>query len=399
MLDDPLIGVPSVEDAIDQRPLVVTPDTPLTDVITLMSRTRGNTCSLPDYDSAIGCYSMQGVRSSSVLVMDGAQLLGIFTERDIVRLTAAGEDFAKVKISQVMVHPVITLSRAAFQDIFAALFLFRRYRIRHLVIVDDNQQLVGIVSPESLRQVLRPTNLLKMRRVSEVMTTRVIHAPPTTSVLTLAQMMAQHQVSCIVIANTDSWNDILYTFQPVGIVTERDIVQFQALELNMAQIPAQTVMSTPLFLLSPEDSLWSAHQQMQRRRVQRLVVSWDWGAKLGIVTQTSLLRIFDPLEMHGVIETLQQTVSQLEAEKAQYLTHQTQTNYTPVPLPLSDHSNTQQNIIPCENLDTLISNVQSRIEYLLNHPNLSPELQQQYLSSTSTEIQTIRHWLRAGISE
>ncbi|MDB9538281.1 CBS domain-containing protein [Anabaenopsis tanganyikae CS-531] len=399
MLDDPLIGVPSVEDAIDRQPLVVTPDTSLTDVINLMSRTRGNTCSLPEYDSAIGDYSLLGVRSSSVLVMDGGHLLGIFTERDIVRLTAAGEDFAKVKISQVMVHPVITLSHTAFQDIFAALFLFRRYRIRHLVIVDDNQQLVGIVSPESLRQVLRPTNLLKMRRVSEVMTTRVIHAPPTSSVLTLAQMMAQHQVSCIVITNTDSWNDILYTFQPVGIVTERDIVQFQALGLNLAKISAQTVMSTPLFLLSPEDSLWSAHQQMQRRRVQRLVVSWDWGAKLGIVTQTSLLRIFDPLEMHGVIETLQQTVSQLEAEKAQYLTHQTQTNYTPVPLPPSDHSNTKENIIPYDNLDTLISNVQSRIEYLLNHPNLSPELQQQYLSSTTTEIKTIRHWLRAGISE
>lgn len=399
MLDDPLIGVPSVEDAIDRQPLVVTPDTSLTDVISLMSRTRGNTCLLPDYDSAIGSYSMLGVRSSSVLVMDGAQLLGIFTERDIVRLTAASEDFTKVKISQVMAHPVITLSRAAFQDIFAALFLFRRYRIRHLVIVDDNQQLVGIVSPESLRQVLRPTNLLKMRRVSEVMTTHVIHAPPTTAVLTLAQMMAQHQVSCIVITKTDSWNDILHAFEPVGIVTERDIVQFQALELNMAQIRAKTVMSTPLFLLSPEDSLWSAHQQMQRRRVQRLVVSWDWGAKLGLVTQTSLLRIFDPLEMHGVIETLQQTVSQLEAEKAQYLTHQTQTNYTPVPLPPSTHSNTTQNIIPYENLDTLISNVQTRIEYLLNHPNLSPELQQQYLSSTTTEIQTIRHWLRAAISQ
>ncbi|MFM9156857.1 MAG: CBS domain-containing protein, partial [Dolichospermum sp.] len=135
------------------------------------------------------------------------------------------------------------------------------------------------VSPESIRQVLRPTNLLKMRRVSEVMTNQVIHAAPTASVLKLAQMMAKHQVSCVVITKSGSGNDDESTYKPVGIVTERDIVQFQALGLNLPEIQAKTVMSTPLFLLSPEDSLWSAHQEMQKRRVQRLVVSWDWGAK------------------------------------------------------------------------------------------------------------------------
>ncbi len=78
-------------------------------------------------------------------------------------------------------------------------------------------------------------------------------------------------------------------------------------------------MSTPLCLLSPEDSLWTAHQQMQQLHVRRLVVSWNWGRDLGIVTQTSLLRIFDPVEMYEIIETLQRTVQQLEAEKAERL--------------------------------------------------------------------------------
>ncbi|MDJ0567515.1 MAG: hypothetical protein QNJ53_00560 [Pleurocapsa sp. MO_192.B19] len=78
-------------------------------------------------------------------------------------------------------------------------------------------------------------------------------------------------------------------------------------------------MSTPLFLLNPEDSLLVANQEMQRRRVRRLVVSWNWGQGLGIITQTSMLRIFDPMEMYGVIETLQSTVQQLEREKAELL--------------------------------------------------------------------------------
>jgi CBS-domain-containing membrane protein len=124
--------------------------------------------------------------------------------------------------------------------------------------------------------------------------------------------MAEFSVSCIVITQRDmNGNDL-----PVGIVTERDIVQFQAFQIDLLNTQADMVMSTPLFLLSPEDSLWTAHQEMQKRRVGRLVVSWNWGQGLGIVTQTSLLRVFDPMEMYGVIENLQQTIQQLEAERS-----------------------------------------------------------------------------------
>ena len=132
--------------------------------------------------------------------------------------------------------------------------------------------------------------------------------------------MADRKVSCVVITLDDEeedWQSV--GANPVGIITERDIVQFQALQINLAKVQAQTVMSEPLFLLNPEDSLWTAHQEMLSRRVRRLVVSWNWGQGLGIVTLTSLLKIFDPIEMYGVIKTLQQTIEQLEAEKAQLL--------------------------------------------------------------------------------
>lgn len=310
-----LICAPDLEEAIDRQPLTVAPDTPLVSAIALMSQVRGSSCLLDSLNSTSDSPPVNEARSSCVLVMQGSQLLGIFTERNIVRLIASGMNFEQTMIAEVMSHPVITLKLADFQEIFAALFLFRRYQIRHLVIVDEPGQLVGVVSPESIRQVLRPANLLKLRRVSEVMTKQVIHAPMTAPVLSLASLMAEHQVSCVVITEEDAERGL----SPVGIVTERDIVQFQALQLDLSKTQAQTVMSTPLFLLSPEDFLWHAHQEMQRRHVGRLVVSWNWGRGLGIVTQTSLLRVFDPIEMYGVIETLQRTVKQLEAEKAELL--------------------------------------------------------------------------------
>jgi hypothetical protein len=165
------------------------------------------------------------------------------------------------------------------------------------------------------------------------------------------------------------------------------------LGLNLGQIEARTVMSTPLFLLTPEDSLWSAHQEMQQRRVQRLVVSWDWGSKLGIVTQTSLLRIFDPLEMYGVIETLQRNVAQLQAEKAEYLSNQTNSPESPQQ---PDWQIQPQHPVPKENLNTLISLLESRIEHLIKNPNLSTELQQMYLNLAITDIDKMRHCHRSS---
>lgn len=378
---------------IDSHPLVVEPDILLAEVVILMSQTRGVTCALPEWETATDACLTQEARSSCVLIIQRQELLGIFTERDIVRLTAAGVQFDRVTIGEVMVKPVITLSETDFHDIFAALFLFRRYRIRHLVIVDSNQQPVGVVSPESIRQVLRPTNLLKLRRVADVMTTQVISAPLTASALSLTQQMSDHRVSCIVIVEDDIWCNDEQVLLPVGIVTERDIVQFQSLGLNLATTRAETVMSTPLFLVSPEDSLWTAHQEMQRRQVQRLVVSWNWGKQVGLVTQTSLLKVFDPIEMYGVIEALQRSLQQQNIqpvprdEDGVPLINQAQSLEQPAfvrakeTLSPRGKSNSQ--------VSTLLTSLQVRLKTLATYPEMSTQLRQASLWEAIADIQQL----------
>jgi CBS domain-containing protein len=331
IIDNPLTWAPNLDDAIERHPLTVFPTTPLVDAIALIGEVYNRNCLLTD-NLLFSDTPVKEVRASCVLVMQDRQLLGILTQRDIVRLTAQAINFAQVTVADVMVHPIITLPERSVQDIFAALFLFRRYRIRHLPIIDEQGQLVGVISHESIRQVMRPANLLRFRRVSDVMTTDVVHAPLNATILELAKLMTDHQVSCVVVTQMDAEDN----HKPVGIVTEGDVVQFQGFQIDLFKTQAQKVMSTPLFLLNPEDSLWTAHQEMQKRRVGRLVVSWNWGQGLGIVTQTSLLRVFDPMEMYGVIENLQQTIQQLETERSF-------SNHSP-------ESNPQNGVPSCQNL-------------------------------------------------
>jgi PAS domain S-box-containing protein len=246
--------------------------------------------------------------------MEEMKLLGIFTERDVVRLSAEGRKIAGVAISDVMTCSVITLRQSEFTDIFVALNLFQRHRIRHLPILDDHGQIAGLLTHESLRQLLRPVDLLRLRLVSEVMSLRIVKAAPQTSVLDVTKLMARDNVSSVIIA--EEQNSLLI---PLGIMTERDIVQFQALGLDLQSIQAQTVMSSPVFSLSPRETLWSVLILMQSRRINRVVITGEQGELLGIVTQTTLLQALNPLDIYSLVDNLQQKVSQLEVEKLELL--------------------------------------------------------------------------------
>jgi PAS domain S-box-containing protein len=300
----PSLELPLLDEVIDRAPLLVSANTSVAEAIALMGQAKGSHCALPEATS-----SQAGSLHSSVLVMQGTQLIGLLTERDVVKLAASGTNVSYLTVAEIMTQPVITLTQSPTQNVLTALSVLRQHRIRHLPILNQSGELVGLVTPSQIRNRLQPFNLLKLRTVAEVVNRTVIHAPPTASVRSIAQQMANHQVSCVIIAEATAT-----ALHPVGIITERDVVQFQVLELNLAQITAQTVMSSPLFCLHPEDTLWVAQQDMQIRRIRRLIVTDAAGVLQGIVTQTNLLRVLDSVELLGIIEVLQQQVHQKVGE-------------------------------------------------------------------------------------
>ncbi|MDA0267022.1 MAG: PAS domain S-box protein [Cyanobacteria bacterium] len=308
----------SATTSVDCHPPRVSPDTSLLDAIALMSPGSRDSASIP----APWAPGQASQRSSYVLVMKDERLVGILTERDVVRLSAKGIDFADIFVAEVMTQPLLTIRASALQHPFAVLPLFRQHRIRHLPVLDDQDRLVGIVTPNSIRQTLQSADLFRLLRVEEVMVSQVITASPNANGLDLAKLMAQHRVSCVVIqqqgaASTDP------CLIPVGIVTERDIVQCQASRLDLSAIEAQVVMSTPLVCLQPKDTLWAAHQTMSRMHVRRLVVTDEQGLLAGIVTQTSVLAALDPLEMQNTIVVLQKQVEKLHDERVQWFQNHT----------------------------------------------------------------------------
>ena len=88
---------------------------------------------------------------SAVVVLDDKErLIGIATERDMVRQVVVKNLLAAdIRVGEIMTREVQTITPQAHA--LEALEQMRRHRIRHLPVV-DNERVVGMVSMRGLRQ-------------------------------------------------------------------------------------------------------------------------------------------------------------------------------------------------------------------------------------------------------
>ena len=91
-----------------------------------------------------GVRVMNTHKVGAVLVMDGDQLVGIFTERDVLyRVVAAGVAPATTPLDQVMTrNPKVLPADATVAD---ALAFISEKRCRHLPLI-ENGKLIGLIS-------------------------------------------------------------------------------------------------------------------------------------------------------------------------------------------------------------------------------------------------------------
>lgn len=96
---------------------------------------------------------MQGNTQSCVLITDSLCLLGIITERDIVRVFSLHLLDPDTNIGLLRVGDFMTLSPVSVQEstsLMDALLLSRSRKLRHLPVVDANSQLRGVVTQSDI---------------------------------------------------------------------------------------------------------------------------------------------------------------------------------------------------------------------------------------------------------
>ena len=244
-------------------------------------------------------------------MLDEEQVRGILTERDIVRLISSQRDLHQLKLSEAMTRNTILIRDSEIGDIFRVSKLFKELGVRHIPVVDRTDKLMGILTPQSLSNSMTSEHLLRNVQTKDALITKVVSGRADESILQIAQRMNDLAVSCIAIVDS-------VTRHPQGIVTERDISKFHSLGVDVATTQVGTVMSQPLLTVQPEDSLWSALETMRNRQIRRLVVVLPTGEIAGLVTQTDILKLLNPPEMHRILEGMQATINR-QAEQLRML--------------------------------------------------------------------------------
>lgn len=108
----------------------------------------------PDTTLVEAAAAMEGSDLGSLAVVEGMDLLGLVTERDIRRAVAAGTDL-ETAVSAVMSDEPDTFDPDL--DVWDAATWIVESGYRHLPVVDDNGSLLGVVSIRDLLKALVDT--------------------------------------------------------------------------------------------------------------------------------------------------------------------------------------------------------------------------------------------------
>lgn len=112
-----------VRDVMTDRPFTVSPDTPISEVAEVMER------------EDIG----------SVPVLEGDQLAGVITDRDIVvRAIAKGKDPRGMPVREAWTREVLAVRQD--DDLSDAMNAMASYQVRRMPVVDDENRLVGVIA-------------------------------------------------------------------------------------------------------------------------------------------------------------------------------------------------------------------------------------------------------------
>ncbi|MGE5658643.1 MAG: CBS domain-containing protein [Actinomycetota bacterium] len=277
-----------LETAIEQQPLAMSPDTPLSAALTAMSQ----------------------AGASYTVIIEHQKLLGIFTEHQAVEIAPTETFLETVVLSEVMAKDFLSLSVSEIPDIFAAIAQLRTSRLKYLPVLDEQKHLLGVITPESLLKTLKPAESLQIRQVADMMTSATIAFPSTTSLFQIAQQMATQGTNCAVICSPSNFANAIARYKPpkpIGIITEREILKCKASGLNLAQTPARAAMKSPV-LVAVHTPLWQAERLMEQYHLQSLIVVDPAGHLAGIINQSTILQALDPAQMPAAVQLLQQII-------------------------------------------------------------------------------------------
>ncbi|MDE1725584.1 MAG: CBS domain-containing protein [Thaumarchaeota archaeon] len=117
--------------------------------------------------------------------------------------------------------------------------------------------------------------------VHNIMKKQVVTVDSSMSVKDAAKIMEDTGVGCVIVMEQNV---------AIGILTERDFVRRIVAHAKPLSTFVKDVMSSPLIVINPDESVWELAEIMKLRRIHKVPVVHD-NRLVGIVTTTDLTKL------------------------------------------------------------------------------------------------------------
>ncbi|MBX2831831.1 MAG: EAL domain-containing protein [Rhodospirillales bacterium] len=229
---------------------------------------------------------MQNGNCSSIVVVQSNKPVGIFTEKDILSLPVGSRSILTEPIEKRMSQPVQTISVHASPQ--AAILKMRDHKLRHLVTVDEQGHLTGIISQTDLVRQSGDRKSLSANDVEDAIRASTVFVDAKLSVEDVR--LAMHTAKCDSAVVTGFDAELPAEFQ-TGIITERDILRHLVIGNNSQT--AGDIASCPVTKITHDVNLNDARNVMLRNSVRHLVVHNHHQEVIGVLSFSDLLEFIE----------------------------------------------------------------------------------------------------------
>lgn len=268
----------ALSDNFEHYRFMVNPDTPLADVVLLMSQ------------HPMKC----------VLVVIQQQVMGLLTDIDLLGAIAQQVSLHNTSVAAYLPENPWMANPTPSEYIRMALAYFRGDRHRHLPIIQADGRPLGTVAPweklklEELRAFLQPHRSIDAIQQSWVWIT------PTSTLLEVTQQIVAAQAPIAVVREIT----VGESPQILGTISTQELIYQKAIATDFQTTSAQDLIGNLPPRISDRDDLWTAYQTMQRHQTDRLLLLNPQNEVTGILHETDLFKIIDPILMYNAIAQL-----------------------------------------------------------------------------------------------
>ena len=281
-----LADIPVELKSIVKTPLIVTPDASILDARDLLLR-----------------YNI-----SRLIVVSNKNPVGVITEKDIIRSVSVpgGKPLEKISVDDIMSKDLVVAKISS--SIYECARLMKKHGISSIIVEDDAQKLVGIVTKTDLVSTFLVQSTASLN-VSKIMTKNVITVSTDDSVFVVQSILVNNQIGRVVVTQNQ---------QPVGIITYRDFIPaktfdfqkaftnpnereelYQTPQLNefnvnklsyMLTFSAKDIMTKNPFVVYSDDVVYTAAILMIRHGISGIPVMKN-KRLVGIVTKSDIVNV------------------------------------------------------------------------------------------------------------